>query len=138
MREQTSTGTSWRFGRQGRRRLSRKLRHAVERPVGHLQFFENEILQVGISLPAAAPVGLEDYACNAVDDRFGNRPRDLSRQNSEIFASFGAEQNRSVPVVVNPVSRINLAVFPILGWNAILLGLRKVVPYRRPISRVLL
>jgi hypothetical protein len=26
-----------------------------------------------------------------------------------------------------------LAGFPILRWNAILLGLRKVVPYRRPI-----
>ena len=69
-------------------------------PVGHLQFFENEILQVGISLPSAAPVGLEDYACNAVDDGFGTRPRDLSRQNSEIFASFGAEQGRFTGITV--------------------------------------
>ena len=129
------TGRSWRFGRQWRRRHSRKLRHGIERPIGNLQFFQNELLQVGIGFPAASPVSLEDHAGNAIDDRFGNRPRDLSRQRPEILASFRAERNRSVPVVVNPVSRINLPVFPILGRDAILLGLRKVVPYRRPIHR---
>ena len=117
------------FGRQGRRRLSRKLRHWIERPIGDLQFFQNELLQIGIGFPAAAPVSLEDDARDAIDDRFGDRSRDLSRQNSEIFASFGTEQNRSVPVVVNPVSRVNLPVFPALWGNAILLGLRKIFPY---------
>ena len=69
----------------------------------------------------------------AINDGFGNGARYLSRHRPEIFTGFRAKRNRSVPVVENPVSRKDLPVFPVLGRDAILLGLRKVVPYRRPI-----
>jgi hypothetical protein len=124
--------------RQRRWSRSRKLGHGIERPVGHLQFFQNELFQIGIGFLATGPVSLEDDARDAVDDGLGNGSRDLGRQNTEIFASLGAEGNRSVPVVVNPISRVNLPVLPIMGRNAILLGLGKVIPYRKAGSCVTL
>jgi hypothetical protein len=100
--------------------------------------FPEQTLLGRYSFPAAGPMSPEDSARDAIDDGFGNRPRDLGRERSEIFASFRTEQDRTVPVIVNPVSRINLPVFPALGWYPVPLGLRKVVPYRRPIQWVLL
>jgi hypothetical protein len=107
--------------RQWRRRLLRELRHAIERPVENLQFYQNEVLQIGISLPAAGPMGLEDNARDAVDDRFGNGPRDFSRQYSEILASHRAKGNRVIAVVVNTVAGPDLAILAVAAECSLVL-----------------
>jgi hypothetical protein len=78
-------------------------------------------------------MGLEDLAGNAIDDRFRDGADDLGRKRAEIFPSLGAKRNRSVTIVEDPISPIDLPVFPILRRYSIPLGLRKVVPYGRPI-----
>jgi hypothetical protein len=64
--------------RQWRWRRSRQFRHGIERPVGHLQLVENELLQIGIGLSAACPMSLEDRAGDAIDHGL-KEPRPRSR-----------------------------------------------------------
>ena len=61
----------------------------------------------------------------------------LSPSDQAILRRFLEELrgNRSVPVIENPVTCINLPVLPILRRYAVPLGLWKVVPYRRPAHR---
>jgi hypothetical protein len=83
-------------------------------------------------------MSLEDHARDAIDDGLRNGVHDLGRKPSEIFLCFRAERNRSATIIEDPISSVDLPVFTILGRYAIPLGLRKVVPYRRPIHEVLL
>jgi hypothetical protein len=55
----------------------------------------------------------ENHAGNAIDDGFGDGAHDLGRERAEIFPGSRAERNRAIAIVEDPISRIDLPVFPI-------------------------
>ena len=85
---------------------------AWDRPIGDLQFFQNELLQVDVSLPPACPMSLEDRAGNGIDDGFRDGTHDLGRKRPEIFPCFRAERNRSITWITRRSLRSETARMP--------------------------
>jgi hypothetical protein len=67
-------------------------------------------------------MSLKDHAGDAIENGFGDRAHDLCRKRPEILPGFRAEGNRSITIIEDPISPIDLPVFPILRRYAIRSG----------------